>query len=177
MKVMVQIEQQSAEINQAVSHGQREMTEEEKVKEHLDNLGAGDQGIMFGYATDETPELFPLTLSLSHKILEEFARMRKANEVDWLRPDAKSQVTIEYKDDNGSLKPIRIHTVLVSHQHAEGKTNEDMAILIKEVCLKVLPTNLVDDRIKWVINPSGSFTIGGPHGDAGLTGRKIIVDT
>lgn len=103
--------------------------------------------------------------------------MRKANEVDWLRPDAKSQVTIEYKDDKGSLKPVRIHTVLVSHQHSEGKTNEEMAVLIKEVCLKVLPAALVDENIKWVINPSGSFTIGGPHGDAGLTGRKIIVDT
>jgi S-adenosylmethionine synthetase len=177
MKVMVQIEQQSSEINAAVSHGQREMTEEEKVKEHLDNMGAGDQGIMFGYATDETPELFPLTLSLSHKLLEELARMRKSNEVDWLRPDSKSQVTIEYKDDNGSLVPVRIHTVLISHQHKEGMTNEDMAAKLIEVSKRVLPEALVDENTKWVMNPSGSFTIGGPHGDAGLTGRKIIVDT
>jgi len=103
--------------------------------------------------------------------------MRKAGEVDWLRPDAKSQVTIEYKNVEGSLVPVRIHTVLISHQHAPNKTNEEMAELLISVCKRVLPANLVDEKIKWVMNPSGSFTIGGPHGDAGLTGRKIIVDT
>lgn len=103
--------------------------------------------------------------------------MRKTEEVEWLRPDAKSQVTIEYKDDNGALTPVRIHTVLISHQHKEGMTNEDMAAKLIEVSRRVLPESLIDENTKWVMNPSGSFTIGGPHGDAGLTGRKIIVDT
>lgn len=174
---MVQIEEQSSEISGAVSKGDRKVSESE-IQGYLDKLGAGDQGIMFGYATDETPELFPLTTKLAHDLLEGLSQKRKSGEMDWLRPDSKSQVTIEYKTcENGSVKPLRIHTVLISHQHREDQTNKEIEPLLTEQCKSVLPKELLDERTKYIINPSGSFTIGGPQGDAGLTGRKIIVDT
>ncbi|MFN7454686.1 MAG: methionine adenosyltransferase [Pseudobdellovibrionaceae bacterium] len=139
-----------------------------------DEQGAGDQGLMFGYAVNETPEMMPLSISLSHKILQELSTQRKANVVNWLRPDAKSQVTVEY--ENGKAK--RIDTVVVSTQHAEeasAKMIQDF--VIESVLKKTIPSQWIDAKTKFLINPTGRFVIGGPMGDAGLTGRKIIVDT
>ncbi|BDW92985.1 S-adenosylmethionine synthase [Flagellimonas marinaquae] len=168
------IHEQSQDINQGVDRG----TKEEQ--------GAGDQGMMFGYATTETDNYMPLALDISHKILEVLADLRReGTQVSYLRPDAKAQVTIEYSDDN---LPQRIDTIVVSTQHDEFDTDEAMLAKIKEDVIKILipavkkllPENiqkLFTDSIKYHINPTGKFVIGGPHGDAGLTGRKIIVDT
>ncbi|MDA8098149.1 MAG: methionine adenosyltransferase [Nitrospiraceae bacterium] len=140
----------------------------------VDTGGAGDQGLMFGYACDETPELMPLTISLAHKITKKLSEVRKKGILPYLRPDGKSQVTIEYK--NG--KPCRIHTVVVSSQHApdiaQAKIRKD---IIEKVIKPVLPKKLVDNKIIYHINPTGKFVVGGPMGDTGVTGRKIIVDT
>ena len=140
----------------------------------VDTGGAGDQGLMFGYACDETPELMPLTISLAHKITKKLSEVRKKGVLPYLRPDGKSQVTIEYK--NG--KPKRIHTVVVSSQHApdvaQAKIRKD---IIEKVIKPVLPKKLVDNKIIYHINPTGKFVVGGPMGDTGVTGRKIIVDT
>lgn len=136
--------------------------------------GAGDQGLMFGYAVDETPELMPLTISLSHKLLKSLAEKRKQKVVNWLRPDSKSQVTVAYQ--NG--KPSRIDAVVISTQHNEQVSQEDIReFCIEEVIKKVAPRDWLSEKTKYFINPTGRFVIGGPHGDAGLTGRKIIVDT
>lgn len=136
--------------------------------------GAGDQGLMFGYAVKETPELMPLGVSLSHKLVRDLARLRKQNVVNYLRPDSKSQVTVEYV--NGM--PSRIDAVVVSTQHApEASLNDIKAFITEELIQKVLPKNMIDDRTKIFVNPTGRFVVGGPHGDCGLTGRKIIVDT
>jgi S-adenosylmethionine synthetase len=138
--------------------------------------GAGDQGLMFGYATDETPELMPLPISLAHKICRRLAEIRKNGDVPWLRPDGKSQVTIEYDDD----RPVRVDTVVVSTQHHEEATHAQITeAVIDHVVRPVLPAELVDRKrpITYHVNPTGRFVIGGPHGDCGLTGRKIIVDT
>ena len=135
--------------------------------------GAGDQGIMFGYATDETPELMPATLQYSHNILKRLAAARHSGERPELEPDAKSQVTLRY--ENG--KPVHADQIVLSTQHREGLTPADVAELVKPYILKVFPEGLVTDKTEWLVNPTGNFVIGGPDGDCGLTGRKIIVDT
>lgn len=136
--------------------------------------GAGDQGIMFGYAVNETPEFMPLSISLSHKLVRELATLRKANKVDWLRPDSKSQITVEYVD----RKPVRIDAVVLSTQHAESVNQATIhEFIMEELIKKNLPANMIDSKTKFFINPTGRFVTGGPMGDAGLTGRKIIVDT
>jgi S-adenosylmethionine synthetase len=141
----------------------------------VDTGGAGDQGMMFGYATDETPELMPLAISLAHKLTKRLSEVRKSGQLSYLRPDGKSQVTVEY-DANG--KPIRIDAVVISTQHAESVTNEDLrADILKHVIQATVPADLLDEDTKYHINPTGRFVIGGPMGDTGLTGRKIIVDT
>ena len=140
----------------------------------VDADGAGDQGLMFGFACDDTEELMPLPISLSHKILARLNKARFDKEVDWLRPDSKSQVTVEYD----GFKPVRIDTVVVSTQHDPGVDNETIQKFIREEIVQpLLPADLVQGDIKYHINPTGNFVIGGPHGDCGLTGRKIIVDT
>jgi S-adenosylmethionine synthetase len=139
-----------------------------------DEQGAGDQGLMFGYAVNETPELMPMTISMSHKILREMASLRKSGGADFLRPDAKSQVTVEYVDG----KAKRIDTIVVSTQHSESATQAQLKDLVMEQVLrKVIPSQWIDAKTKIHVNPTGRFVIGGPMGDAGLTGRKIIVDT
>lgn len=160
--VMVTLDRQSPDIAMGVDSGSNK------------EQGAGDQGIMFGYAVNETPEQMPLTISLSHNLLREMARLRKANRVSWLRPDSKSQVTVEYVD--GRAK--RVDAVVISTQHAEEATAQMIKeFVMDEVIKKTIPAELVDAKTKYFINPTGRFVIGGPMGDCGLTGRKIIVDT
>jgi S-adenosylmethionine synthetase len=138
------------------------------------DVGAGDQGLMFGYACNDTPELMPLPISLSHRILDRLTEARKKKEVDWLRPDSKSQVTVEY-DGN---KPVRIDTIVVSTQHAPHVSNDEIRkYIIEKIVKPLLPKDLDTSDITYHINPTGRFVVGGPHGDCGLTGRKIIVDT
>lgn len=140
----------------------------------VDRGGAGDQGIMFGYATDETEELMPLPITLAHKLAYRLSEIRKNKILPYLRPDGKTQVTIEYEDD----KAVRIDTVLLSTQHAEGVSQARIALDIKKFVFdEILPKELIDDKTKFIINPTGTFIVGGPKGDSGLTGRKIIVDT
>jgi len=169
--VLVAIAQQSADIAQSV-------VKDGKMDE---NIGAGDQGHMFGYATDETPEMMPMTHTLATKLMEALTVARKNGSIAWLRPDMKSQVTIEYEKDPacpGHLIPRRVHTVVISTQHDPSVTNEEIRKVIREQIIdKVIPRDLVDDKTIYFINPSGRFVIGGPQGDAGVTGRKIIVDT
>jgi S-adenosylmethionine synthetase len=135
--------------------------------------GAGDQGIMFGFATDETPELMPAPILYSHKILKSLAEARHSGAEPGLGPDAKSQVTVEYRDG----KPVRAHTIVLSTQHADGLTSDDVRAIVEPYIRKTLPDGWVDAKTVWHVNPTGRFVIGGPDGDAGLTGRKIIVDT
>ena len=171
--VLSAIHEQSADINQGVDRASKE------------EQGAGDQGMMFGYATNETAEFMPLALKLSHQLLQDLADLRRENnEITYLRPDAKSQVTLEYSDDN---KPVRIDAIVVSTQHDDFADEPTMLAKIKKDIIEILIprviaknpqyTHLFNDAIKYHINPTGKFVIGGPHGDTGLTGRKIIVDT
>ena len=169
--VMVAIDEQSPDIAQGVdaSFEKRESNEEKE------DLGAGDQGLMFGFAINETPELMPLPIALCHRITEKLAELRKNETLDYLRPDAKSQVTVEY-DEAG--KPVRVDTIVVSTQHDEHVTLETIIKDVKSLVInEVIPSDLLDDKTKYFINPTGRFVIGGPQGDSGLTGRKIIVDT
>ena len=168
-KIIVNISKQSPDIAQGV-----DKSLEDKEGQDVKSEGAGDQGIMFGYATDETEELMPLPISLAHKLAKRLTDVRKQNEIAYLGPDGKVQVTVEYEDD----KPIRVDTIVVSTQHRE---NINLEILKKEIKEKVInqivPAELLDENTKYFINPTGRFVIGGPYGDSGLTGRKIIVDT
>ena len=138
------------------------------------DIGAGDQGMMFGYACDETPEYMPMPIALAHRITRRLSQARRSGELDWLRPDGKSQVTVEYEDD----RPVRVDTVVVSTQHAPEVDQETITREIIEKVVKTsVPAELIDEKTRFLINPTGRFTIGGPMGDSGLTGRKIIVDT
>ena len=162
--VMVSLDRQSPDISQGVTEGEGLHSEQ----------GAGDQGLMFGYACNETPELMPFPIHYAHRLVEKLADLRESGEVSWLRPDSKSQVTVEYEDD----KPVRVHTVVISTQHdddVEWQTIHDE--LIAKCIREVIPAECMDDETIFHINPTGRFVVGGPHGDCGLTGRKIIVDT
>ena len=170
--VMVALDQQSPDIAMGVDKALE--AKEGGLKDELDT-GAGDQGMMFGYATNETPELMPYPISLAHKLALQLTRVRKDGTLSYLRPDGKTQVSVEY-DENG--KPLRLEAVVLSTQHDDDVTQEQIHEDIKKYVFDpILPKELVDAQTKFFINPTGRFVIGGPHGDAGLTGRKIIVDT
>jgi len=171
--VLVSLDEQSADIAMGVDEA-LESREGQMTDEQIDAIGAGDQGLMFGFACNETEELMPLPISLAHKLSRRLSEVRKNGTLPYLRPDGKTQVTVEY--ENG--KPVRIDTVVISTQHSEDATLEQIKQDLQEhVILPVLPTDLVKGDTKYFINPTGRFVIGGPQGDAGLTGRKIIVDT
>ncbi|NBK90567.1 methionine adenosyltransferase [bacterium 1XD21-13] len=172
--VITAIDEQSTDIamgvNKALEAKENQMSDSE-----LEAIGAGDQGMMFGYATNETPELMPYPISLAHKLVLQLTKVRKDGTLPYLRPDGKSQVTVEY-DEAG--KPVRLDAVVLSTQHGEDVTQEQIHADIKKYVFdEVLPADMVDEDTKFFINPTGRFVIGGPNGDSGLTGRKIIVDT
>lgn len=172
--VMVAIDEQSADIAMGVDKA-LEAREASMTNEELEAIGAGDQGMMFGYATNETEEYMPYPISLAHKLARQLTKVRKDGTLSYLRPDGKSQVSVEY-DENG--KPLRLEAVVLSTQHDPDVTQEQIHADIKKYVFdEVLPKELLDADTKYFINPTGRFVIGGPHGDAGLTGRKIIVDT
>lgn len=171
--VIVSIKEQSSDIAQGVDKA-LEAREGSMSEEEIEATGAGDQGMMIGFACDETPELMPLTVSLSHNLVRRLAKARKTGELPWLRPDSKSQVTVEYSEG----KPKRVDTIVISTQHAPDISQEDIRKkVIEHIILDVVPDDLIDDDTRFFINPTGRFVTGGPLGDAGLTGRKIIVDT
>ncbi|WEV50600.1 methionine adenosyltransferase [Lactobacillus sp. ESL0731] len=172
--VLVDIDEQSPDIADGVDHS-LETRENQSDEDNLDQIGAGDQGLMFGFAIKETPELMPLPISLAHRLMRQVAQLRKDRTLTWLRPDSKAQVTVEY-DETG--KPKRVDTVVISTQTDDQVTNEEIRqAMIDLVINKVIPAKYLDEQTKYLINPSGRFVIGGPKGDSGLTGRKIIVDT
>ncbi|MCR5791426.1 MAG: methionine adenosyltransferase [Lachnospiraceae bacterium] len=172
--VLVAIDEQSSDIAMGVDKA-LEAKENKMSDEEIEAIGAGDQGMMFGYATNETEEYMPYSISLAHKLARKLTEVRKNGTLTYLRPDGKSQVSVEYDKDG---KPVRLEAVVLSTQHDEDVTQEQIhADIRKYVFDPVLPKELIDDRTKFFINPTGRFVIGGPHGDAGLTGRKIIVDT
>jgi len=171
--VLTAIDEQSPDIamgvNKALEAKKGEMSDEE-----IEAIGAGDQGMMFGFACDETPELMPMPISLAHKLAKRLSDIRKDGTVDYLRPDGKTQVTVEYDGD----KPVRIDTVVISTQHSEDVDHDVIEKDMIELVIKpIIPAHLLDKNTKYFINPTGRFVVGGPQGDAGLTGRKIIVDT
>lgn len=172
--VLLDIDEQSADIAEGVDYS-LETRENKASADGLDQIGAGDQGLMFGFAVKETPELMPLPISLAHKLMQQVAKLRKDNTLTWLEPDAKAQVTVEYDENN---KPKRVDTVVISTQTDAEVANEEIRqAMINLVIKKVIPTKYLDNQTTFLINPSGRFVIGGPKGDSGLTGRKIIVDT
>ena len=172
--ILVDIDEQSSDIAGGVDNS-LEVRSGNKGDDRLNQIGAGDQGLMFGFAIKETPELMPLPISLAHKIMRKTADLRKNGTLPWLRPDAKAQVTVEYDKDN---KPKRIDTIVVSTQTDDVVSNDEIQnSIINDVIKKVIPERYLDENTKYLINPSGRFVIGGPKGDSGLTGRKIIVDT
>lgn len=172
--VMTAIDEQSQDIALGVDKA-LEAKENQMSDEEIEAIGAGDQGLMFGYATNETPELMPYPIAMAHKLALKLTEVRKNGTLDYLRPDGKTQVSVEY-DENG--KPVRIDTVVLSTQHSNQVSQEQIHEDIKKYVFDpVLPKDMIDDDTKYFINPTGRFVIGGPHGDSGLTGRKIIVDT
>jgi len=167
MSVVVAIEEQSHDIAQSVHIDKKD-----------EDIGAGDQGLMFGYACDETESLMPLSHELATRLGARLTEVRKKGILPWVRPDGKTQVTVEYRQVDGKTIPVRVHTLVISTQHNEEVTNEQIRADLKEYVIKpVVPEKYLDDKTVYHLNPSGRFVIGGPHGDAGLTGRKIIVDT
>ena len=174
MAVLTAIDEQSSDIAQGVNKSYEDRLDED-YDGTIESIGAGDQGLMFGYATNETEELMPLPITLAHKLSKQLSKVRKDETLNYLRPDGKTQVTVEY-DENDQVR--RIDTIVISTQHKEDITLEQIQQdIMKEVIDKVVDQNLLDDETKIYINPTGRFVIGGPQGDAGLTGRKIIVDT
>ena len=172
--VMVSIDEQSSDIAMGVDKA-LEAKEDQMSEEELEAIGAGDQGMMFGYATNETEEYMPYPISLAHKLAQQLTKVRKDGTLTYLRPDGKSQVSVEYDEND---KPVRLEAVVLSTQHDPDVTQEQIHEDIKKYVFDpILPAELIDENTKFFINPTGRFVIGGPHGDAGLTGRKIIVDT
>ena len=169
--VLISIDEQSPDIAQGVDESDES---KQGAQDETEKIGAGDQGMMFGYATDETPEYMPLPISLAHKLARRLAQVRKDGTLPYLRPDGKTQVTVEYEDD----QPVRVDTIVVSAQHSPEITMEQLRKdILEQVVRPVVPAGLLDDRTIYHINPTGRFVIGGPQGVSGLTGRKIIVDT
>ena len=166
--IIILIDKQSPEISSAVHDEKKD-----------EDIGAGDQGLMIGYATDECEEMLPLTLVYATKLITSIRQARKSGQIPWLRPDVKTQVTLEYKKEtNGHITAMKAHTILVSAQHSKDVSNDEIQKTIRnEIINKVIPSHLIDEHTRFYINPSGAFTIGGPKGDAGVTGRKIIADT
>ena len=172
--VFVAIDEQSADIAMGVDKA-LEAKENKMSEEEIEAIGAGDQGMMFGYATNETPEFMPYPISLAHKLALQLTKIRKDGTLTYLRPDGKSQVSVEYDEND---KPVRLEAVVLSTQHDPDVTQEQIYADVKKYVFDpILPAELIDENTKFFINPTGRFVIGGPHGDAGLTGRKIIVDT
>ncbi|MCD6545069.1 MAG: methionine adenosyltransferase [Thermotogae bacterium] len=173
--VLATIDEQSPDIALGVDEALEAKTGEIYTEDEIEKLGAGDQGLMFGYATNETPEYMPLPIVLSHKLAMQLTKVRKEKVLPFLRPDGKTQVTVEF-DEN--MKPIRVDTVVVSTQHDPSITLDELREAIVENVIKpIIPEQFMDDKIKILVNPTGRFVLGGPHADTGLTGRKIIVDT
>ncbi|XP_042620578.1 methionine adenosyltransferase II, alpha-like isoform X2 [Cyprinus carpio] len=165
--VLVSLQPQCSEISDCVFEGR-----------DMEDIGAGDQGLMFGYATDETEECMPLTILLAHKLNAKMKELSKTGVCPWILPDSKTQVTVEYRDNMGAMEPLRVHTLVISVQHSPDITLEDIRHnLMEKVVKAVIPAKYLDDKTIYHLLPSGKFLVGGPQGDAGLTGRKIIVDT